>query len=138
MPAGEHEKTVARFNEALDALDTLGATRDACVIALGGGVVGDLAGFAAACWMRGIDVVQVPTTLLAMVDSSVGGKTAVDLPAGKNLVGAFHPPRAVVADPRALRPLPSRELRAGLAASAKYSDIFAPGILACPARAPVA
>ena len=76
----------------------LGATRDATVIALGGGVVGDLAGFAAACWMRGIDCVQLPTTLLAMVDSSVGGKTAVDLPQGKNLVGAFHPPRAVIAD----------------------------------------
>ncbi len=129
MPAGEHEKTLARFNESLDALATLGATRDACVIALGGGVVGDLAGFAAACWMRGIDVVQLPTTLLAMVDSSVGGKTAVDLPAGKNLVGAFHPPRAVVADTRMLRTLPDRELRAGLAEVVKYGAIFDAGFL---------
>ena len=115
MPAGEQEKTLARFGECLDALAALGATRDASVVALGGGVVGDLAGFAAACWMRGIDCVQVPTTLLSMVDSSVGGKTAVDLPQGKNLVGAFHPPRAVIADTAALRSLPDRELRAGLA-----------------------
>lgn len=124
MPAGEQEKTLARFCECLDTLAALGATRDATVIALGGGVVGDLAGFAAACWMRGIDAVQVPTTLLAMVDSSVGGKTAVDLPAGKNLVGAFHPPRAVVADTTTLRTLPPRELRAGLAEVVKYGAIF--------------
>ncbi|KWS04247.1 3-dehydroquinate synthase [Lysobacter capsici AZ78] len=124
IPSGEHEKTLARFGECLHALAELGATRDATVIALGGGVVGDLAGFAAACWMRGIDCVQLPTTLLAMVDSSVGGKTAVDLPAGKNLVGAFHPPRAVIADTAALRTLPERELRAGLAEVVKYGAIF--------------
>ncbi|MBU8976606.1 MULTISPECIES: 3-dehydroquinate synthase [unclassified Lysobacter] len=124
IPAGEQEKTLARFCQALDALATLGATRDATVVALGGGVVGDLAGFAAACWMRGIDVVQLPTTLLAMVDSSVGGKTAVDLPAGKNLVGAFHAPRAVIADTSSLRTLPDRELRAGLAEVVKYGAIF--------------
>ncbi|MEI2456290.1 3-dehydroquinate synthase [Lysobacter firmicutimachus] len=124
IPPGEHEKTLARFGQCLDALAALGATRDACVIALGGGVVGDLAGFASACWMRGIDCVQVPTTLLAMVDSSVGGKTAVDLPSGKNLVGAFHPPRAVIADTAALRSLPDRELRAGLAEVVKYGAIF--------------
>ncbi|MGO1001759.1 3-dehydroquinate synthase [Lysobacter sp. CA196] len=124
IPPGEHEKTLARFGECMDALAALGATRDASVIALGGGVVGDLAGFAAACWMRGIDCVQVPTTLLAMVDSSVGGKTAVDLPSGKNLVGAFHPPRAVIADTTALRTLPDRELRAGLAEVVKYGAIF--------------
>ncbi len=129
LPAGEQEKTLARFGEVLDALARLGATRDAAVVALGGGVVGDLAGFAAACWMRGIDVVQVPTTLLAMVDSSVGGKTAVDLPAGKNLVGAFHSPRAVVADTAALRTLPDRELRAGLAEVVKYGAIFDAGFL---------
>ncbi len=123
MPAGEREKTLARFGEAIDALAALGATRDACVYALGGGVVGDLAGFAAACWMRGIDCVQLPTTLLAMVDSSVGGKTAVDLPQGKNLVGAFHPPVAVLADTATLRTLPARELRAGLAEVAKYGAI---------------
>jgi 3-dehydroquinate synthase len=124
MPPGEHEKTLARFGECLHALAALGATRDATVIALGGGVIGDLAGFAAACWMRGIDCVQLPTTLLAMVDSSVGGKTAVDLPSGKNLVGAFHPPRAVIADTAALRSLPERELRAGLAEVVKYGAIF--------------
>jgi 3-dehydroquinate synthase len=124
MPPGEQEKTLARFAECLDALAALGATRDAAVYALGGGVVGDLAGFAAACWMRGIDCVQVPTTLLAMVDSSVGGKTAVDLPAGKNLVGAFHPPAAVFADTRTLRTLPERELRAGFAEVVKYGAAF--------------
>src|SRR5690606_38036481 len=113
----------------IDALATLGATRDACVYALGGGVVGDLAGFAAACWMRGIDCVQLPTSLLAMVDSSVGGKTAIDLPAGKNLVGAFHPPRAVLADTSVLRTLPERELRAGLAEVVKYGAIADAGFL---------
>ena len=123
LPAGESSKTLAGFAAAIDALAALGATRDACVYALGGGVVGDLAGFAAACWMRGIDCVQLPTSLLAMVDSSVGGKTAVDLPAGKNLVGAFHPPRAVLADTAALRTLPDRELRAGLAEVVKYGAI---------------
>src|SRR5690606_6466237 len=97
IPAGEASKTLDSFSGAINALASLGATRDACVLALGGGVVGDLAGFAAACWMRGVDCVQLPTTLLAMVDSSVGGKTAVDIAQGKNLVGAFHPPRAVIA-----------------------------------------
>ena len=124
LPAGEGSKTLDRFGDCIDALATLGATRDACVYALGGGVVGDLAGFAAACWMRGIDCVQLPTSLLAMVDSSVGGKTAVDIAAGKNLVGAFHPPRAVVADTATLRTLPPRELRAGLAEVAKYGAII--------------
>ena len=123
MPPGEQAKTLAHFAEAIDTLARLGATRDACVLALGGGVVGDLAGFAAACWMRGIDCIQLPTTLLAMVDSSVGGKTAVDLPHGKNLVGAFHPPRAVFADTGALDTLPDRELRAGLAEVVKYGAI---------------
>jgi 3-dehydroquinate synthase len=123
VPAGEAEKTLATFGGVIDALAALGATRDACVFALGGGVVGDMAGFAAACWMRGIDCVQLPTSLLAMVDSSVGGKTAVDLPQGKNLVGAFHPPRAVVADTATLRTLPPRELRAGLAEVIKYGAI---------------
>lgn len=123
LPAGEESKTLAHFGHAIDALATLGATRDACVVALGGGVVGDLAGFAAACWMRGVDCVQVPTTLLSMVDSSVGGKTAVDIPQGKNLVGAFHPPRAVFADTSVLATLPPRELRAGLAEVIKYGAI---------------
>jgi 3-dehydroquinate synthase len=123
LPAGEAAKSLEGFAELMRELADFGATRDACVFALGGGVVGDLAGFAAACWMRGIDVVQLPTTLLAMVDSSVGGKTAVDLPQGKNLVGAFHPPRAVLADTAALRTLPERELRAGLAEVVKYGAI---------------
>jgi 3-dehydroquinate synthase len=122
--AGEGEKTLANFGALVESLAALGATRDATVIALGGGVVGDMAGFAAACWMRGIDCVQLPTTLLAMVDSSVGGKTAVDIPQGKNLVGAFHPPRAVIADTAALRTLPPRELRAGLAEVIKYGAII--------------
>ena len=126
IPAGEASKTLDNFGGAINALAALGATRDACVLALGGGVVGDLAGFAAACWMRGVDCVQLPTTLLAMVDSSVGGKTAVDIAQGKNLVGAFHPPRAVIADTSALRTLPVRELRAGLAEVIKYGAIRDP------------
>ena len=126
LPAGEASKTLQHFGDAITALAELGATRDACVFALGGGVAGDLAGFAAACWMRGVDCVQLPTTLLAMVDSSVGGKTAVDIPQGKNLVGAFHPPRAVFADTAALRTLPARELRAGLAEVIKYGAIRDP------------
>jgi len=126
LAAGEASKTLAEFGRAIEALAALGATRDACVFALGGGVVGDLAGFAAACWMRGVDCVQLPTTLLSMVDSSVGGKTAVDIAQGKNLVGAFHPPRAVIADTAALRTLPVRELRAGLAEVIKYGCIRDP------------
>jgi 3-dehydroquinate synthase len=120
---GEAHKTFANVGRALEALGELGATRDACVIALGGGVVGDLAGFSAACWMRGIDFIQMPTTLLAMVDSSVGGKTGVNLPVGKNLAGAFHQPRAVVADIDTLATLPGREYRAGLAEVIKGAAI---------------
>jgi 3-dehydroquinate synthase len=120
---GEAHKSFANVGLALDALSRLGATRDACVIALGGGVVGDLAGFTAACWMRGIDFIQMPTTLLSMVDSSVGGKTGVNLPAGKNLVGAFHQPRAVIADIGTLDSLPVREYRAGLAEIIKGAAI---------------
>ena len=120
---GEAHKTFANVGRALEALGQLGATRDACVIALGGGVVGDLAGFSAACWMRGIDFIQMPTTLLAMVDSSVGGKTGVNLPVGKNLAGAFHQPRAVIADIDTLATLPEREYRAGLAEVIKGAAI---------------
>ena len=123
MPPGESEKTLARFGDALARLAQLKANRDATVVALGGGVVGDLSGFAAACWMRGIAFVQLPTTLLAMVDSSVGGKTAVDLPQGKNLVGAFHQPAAVIADTDVLATLPARELSAGLAEVVKYGAL---------------
>ena len=123
LPPGEAEKNLARFAQALGELARIKASRDAAVVALGGGVVGDLAGFAAACWMRGIAFVQLPTTLLAMVDSSVGGKTAVDLPEGKNLVGAFHQPIAVIADTTTLATLPDRELSAGLAEVVKYGAI---------------
>jgi len=123
LPEGEASKTLHYFAEVINALARLGASRDACVLALGGGVVGDLAGFAAACWMRGIDCVQLPTSLLAMVDSSVGGKTAVDIAQGKNLVGAFHPPCAVIADTSTLSTLPIRQLRAGLAEVIKYGAI---------------
>jgi 3-dehydroquinate synthase len=123
VPAGEPHKTLAQCGEAFGALAALKASRDATVLALGGGVVGDLAGFVAACWMRGVACVQLPTTLLAMVDSSVGGKTAVNLPQGKNLVGAFHQPRAVVADTDTLATLPARELGAGLAEVVKYGAL---------------
>lgn len=130
LPVGEAHKNLAAVSKVFDALARLGATRDACVLALGGGVVGDIAGFAAACWMRGIDFVQAPTTLLAMVDSSVGGKTGVDHPAGKNLIGAFHQPRAVFADLDTLATLPDRELRAGLAEVVKTACIGDAGFLA--------
>ena len=120
---GEQHKTLENVARVFDALAAIGASRDATLIALGGGVVGDLGGFAAACWMRGIDFVQMPTTLLAMVDSSVGGKTGVNLAAGKNLVGAFHQPRAVFIDTRTLATLPRREYLAGLAEVVKYGAI---------------
>jgi 3-dehydroquinate synthase len=123
IPAGETFKTLSSCAAMFAALANMQASRDAVVIALGGGVVGDLAGFAAACWMRGVRYVQVPTTLLAMVDSSVGGKTAVDLPQGKNLVGAFHQPCAVIIDTDTLATLPARELSAGLAEVVKYGAI---------------
>ena len=120
---GEAHKTLDSAARVFAALAELRASRDACVVALGGGVIGDLAGFAAACWMRSIACVQMPTTLLAMVDSSVGGKTAVDLPQGKNLVGAFHQPRAVIADTDTLATLPERELRSGFAEVVKYGAL---------------
>ncbi len=120
---GEQHKTLEGVEQVFAALGAQCASRDATIIALGGGVIGDLAGFAAACWMRGIDFLQMPTTLLAMVDSSVGGKTGVNLPFGKNLVGAFHQPRAVVADTATLASLPAREYRAGLAEVVKYGAI---------------
>jgi len=123
LPAGEAAKTLASAGHIFDALAKLGANRDGAIIALGGGVIGDLAGFAAACWMRGIDFVQMPTTLLAMVDSSVGGKTGVNIAAGKNLVGAFHQPRAVFIDTATLATLPKREYAAGLAEVVKYGAI---------------
>lgn len=123
VPPGEAEKSRARWAELTDAMLAAGCGRDTTVIALGGGVVGDLAGFVAATFLRGVPVVQVPTTLLAMVDASVGGKTAVDTPAGKNLVGAFHPPAAVVVDPGVLVTLPAADLLAGAAESVKHGVI---------------
>ncbi len=120
---GERHKSIDSAARVWQALAELGAQRNATLIALGGGVIGDLGGFAAACWMRGIDFVQLPTTLLAMVDSSVGGKTGVNLPQGKNLVGAFWQPRLVLADICTLRTLPEREYRAGLAEVVKYGAI---------------
>ncbi|HEY2345511.1 MAG TPA: 3-dehydroquinate synthase [Xanthomonadaceae bacterium] len=123
LPAGEQHKTLASCAKIFSALADMQASRDTLVIALGGGVIGDMAGFAAACWMRGVRFLQIPTTLLAMVDSSVGGKTAVDLPQGKNLVGAFHQPCAVAIDTDLLATLPARELSAGLAEVVKYGAL---------------
>lgn len=123
IPAGEQHKTRAVWASITDTLLAYGCGRDTTVIALGGGVIGDLAGFVAATYMRGIPVVQIPTTLLAMVDASVGGKTAVDTPAGKNTVGAFHPPALVLIDPTTLSTLPQRELRSGLAEVIKHGVI---------------
>ena len=123
---GESFKTLATMQTILDALVASGANRDTTVIALGGGVVGDIAGFAAACYMRGVAFIQVPTTLLAQVDSSVGGKTGVNHDKGKNLIGAFHQPRAVLIDTDTLNTLPPREFRAGLAEVIKHGVICDP------------
>ena len=123
LPDGEQFKTLETLARVFDALVERRMNRDACVVALGGGVVGDMAGFAAACYQRGVDYVQVPTTLLAQVDSSVGGKTGVNHRLGKNLIGAFHQPRAVISDTDTLRTLDPRELRAGLAEVIKYGLI---------------
>ncbi|HEX6995780.1 MAG TPA: 3-dehydroquinate synthase [Gammaproteobacteria bacterium] len=124
LPDGEQHKTLATFGRILDELVDAEFHRDACLVALGGGVVGDVAGFAAACYQRGIDFVQVPTTLLAQVDSSVGGKTAVNHPRAKNMIGAFYQPIAVLADTGTLETLPPRELSAGLAEVVKYGLIL--------------
>lgn len=123
IPPGEAQKTRARWAELTDAMLAAGCGRDTTVIALGGGVIGDLAGFVAATFMRGVPVVQVPTSLLAMIDASIGGKTGVDTPAGKNLVGAFHQPAAVVVDPDVLDTLPAPQLRAGMAEAIKHGAI---------------
>ncbi len=130
LPDGEQHKTLANVSRLLDTLVANRFSRDACILALGGGVVGDMAGFAAACYQRGIDFVQLPTTLLAQVDSSVGGKTGVNHPGGKNLIGAFHQPRAVLIDTDTLATLPDRELRAGLAEVIKYGVIADAGFFA--------
>lgn len=124
FPAGEEFKTRAEWSRLTDALLTEGFGRDGAVVAVGGGVTGDLAGFVAATYMRGIPVAQIPTSLVAMIDASVGGKTGVDVPAGKNLVGAFHPPRMVVADPDVISTLPRRERSRGLAEAIKHGAIL--------------
>jgi 3-dehydroquinate synthase len=130
LAAGEQYKTLETLSQILDYLADHAFHRDAVVIALGGGVIGDMAGFAAACYQRGIAFVQVPTTLLAQVDASVGGKTAVNHPTGKNLIGAFHQPCAVLADVSSLDTLDSRQYRSGIAEVVKYgvgldADFFA-------------
>ena len=121
--AGEENKTRATWEQLTDAMLARGLGRDTCVIAVGGGVTCDLAGFVAATYMRGVPVVQVPTSLLAMIDAAIGGKTGVDVPAGKNLVGAFHPPYHVVIDPAVLHTLPDAELSNGLAEAVKHGAI---------------
>ncbi len=123
LPDGEAHKTLATAARVLDVLIANRFGRDCALIALGGGVVGDLTGFAAACYQRGVAFAQVPTTLLAQVDSAVGGKTGVNHPGGKNLIGAFHQPALVVTDTRTLATLPARELRAGVAEVIKYGLI---------------
>ena len=123
IPPGEGSKSFAELERVLDRLLAAGLDRKDVVIALGGGVVGDLAGLAAALYMRGIDFIQIPTTLLAQVDSSVGGKTAIDTPRGKNLVGAFHQPRLVLADIDVLATLPAVQLRSGWAEVLKHGLI---------------
>ena len=123
LPDGEKYKTLATLETILNQLLSKHCARDTTLIALGGGVVGDIVGFAAACYQRGINFIQVPTTLLAQVDSSVGGKTGVNHPLGKNMIGAFHQPHCVIADTNTLSTLPSRELSAGLAEVVKYGLI---------------
>ena len=123
IEAGEDQKTPATVALIHDAAFERRLERGSLIVALGGGVVGDMAGFAAASWLRGIAVVQVPTTLLAMVDAAIGGKTGVNHPGGKNLIGAFHQPRLVLIDPATLGTLPEREFRAGMAEVIKYGVI---------------
>jgi 3-dehydroquinate synthase len=123
FPAGEWNKTRETWTTLTDRLLAVGLGRDAAILGLGGGVVGDIAGFVAATYLRGIPFVQLPTTLLAMIDSSVGGKTGVDTATGKNLVGAFHQPRLVVADVATLKTLPRNQVSAGLAEALKHGAI---------------
>ena len=130
IPAGEAAKTIDTIQALWTGFAAARLERGSTVIALGGGVVGDMTGFAAATFLRGINWVNVPTTLLAMVDSSLGGKTGIDLPQGKNLVGAFHPPQLVLADPNLLASLPADELRSGLAETVKHGVIADPYLFA--------
>jgi 3-dehydroquinate synthase len=126
LPDGERFKTLEVLNRVFDGLLGSRFGRDCTLVALGGGVIGDMTGFAAACYQRGVPFIQVPTTLLAQVDSSVGGKTGVNHPLGKNMIGAFHQPLAVIADTATLNTLPDRELSAGLAEVIKYGLIRDP------------
>lgn len=137
VPAGEGSKCLAEFGRVLDFLAAAGLDRGGVLFAVGGGVVGDLGGYAAASWLRGIDFVQVPTTLLAMVDSSVGGKTGINLAAGKNLVGAFHQPRAVYISAAVLATLPLREFAAGMAEVIKYGLLAEAALFEQLERAPL-
>ncbi len=130
LPDGEQFKTLEVWNRIFDGLLGNRFGRDCTLVALGGGVVGDMAGFAAACYQRGVAFIQVPTTLLAQVDSSVGGKTGVNHPLGKNMIGAFHQPRAVIIDTDTLNTLPEREIAAGLAEVIKYGLIRDPEFFA--------
>lgn len=123
LPPGEESKTLATVEKILSRMLDFGLRRDSRVIALGGGVVGDIGGFSASIYMRGIPYIQVPTTLLAQVDSSVGGKVAVNHPLGKNMIGAFYPPRLVIIDPAALKTLTKRHFRAGAAEVVKYGIV---------------
>ncbi len=138
LAPGEEHKTLAALAEVYAAFAHNGLGRGDVVAAFGGGVAGDLAGFAAATWMRGVRLVQIPTTLLAQVDASVGGKTAVNLPEGKNLVGAFHQPALVVADTNLLATLPPREVACGMAEVVKMGAICSPELFARLAKAPTA
>ncbi len=124
LPAGERYKTLASIQKIYNAALADRLERSSTIVTLGGGVIGDMAGFAAATWLRGINFVQVPTSLLAMVDASIGGKTGVNHPHGKNLIGAFHQPRLVLIDPQVLGTLPTREFRAGMAEVIKYGVIW--------------
>ena len=126
LPDGEQHKTLEVLNRIFDALLSKQCDRGVTLVALGGGVIGDMTGFAAACYQRGVDFIQVPTTLLAQVDSSVGGKTGVNHALGKNMIGAFHQPRCVIADIDTLNTLPDRELSAGIAEIIKYGLIGDP------------
>ncbi|WP_165310114.1 3-dehydroquinate synthase [Vibrio ziniensis] len=124
LPDGEKYKTLETFNTVLSFLLEHNHSRDVVIIALGGGVIGDLVGFAASCYQRGVDFIQIPTTLLSQVDSSVGGKTAVNHPLGKNMIGAFYQPKAVIIDTDCLATLPEREFAAGMAEVIKYGIIY--------------